>query len=182
MWFWKMCHFYHETRRQSGSFRPGCFAEYVCAAANLVLRLPEILSPRTRAATMLQGLTAWTLIRKAHEVKKDEFILVQAAAGGTGGLIAQMAHHLMARVIGTAYSTERCNVAKINGCYFVINYKTNDLVEEVMRLTGGLGCHAVSSRIGQATFEQDLRNTGERVPWWRTETPADRCLLSKYSD
>ena len=131
-------------------------AEYVATRASRLLKLPDNVDTRAGAALMAQGLTAWTLVRDAHDVKPGETVLVHAAAGGTGGLVVQMAKHLGAIVIGTASTPEKIEIAKQHGCDHVINYSEKNTLEEVMKLTDGKGCHAVFSGIGQATFKDDL--------------------------
>lgn len=131
-------------------------AEYCAAPAAKLMKLPDGVSNRDGAALILQGLTAWTLVRDAHEVKPGEVVLVHAAAGGTGGLIVQMAKHLGATVIGTASTPEKIEIAKQHGCDHVINYSKDKVLDEVMKLTDGKGCHAVFSGIGKATFDDDL--------------------------
>lgn len=131
-------------------------AEYVATPASRLMKLPDAVSNRQGAALMLQGLTAWTLVRDAHDVKPGEWVLVHAAAGGTGGLIVQMAKHLGATVIGTASTPEKIEIAKGHGCDHVINYSKDSVLDEVMKLTDGKGCHAVLSGIGKSTFKDDL--------------------------
>ncbi|KUI61423.1 putative quinone oxidoreductase [Cytospora mali] len=131
-------------------------AEYCATPASKLMKLPEGVSNRDGAALILQGLTAWTLVRDAHEVKPGEVVLVHAAAGGTGGLMVQMAKHLGATVIGTASTPEKIEIAKQHGCDHVINYSKEKVLDEVMKLTDGKGCHAVFSGVGKATFEDDL--------------------------
>ncbi|CAN8104218.1 unnamed protein product [Discula destructiva] len=131
-------------------------AEYVAVPAAKLMKLPADVSNRQGAALILQGLTAWTLVKDAHEVKPGEVVLVHAAAGGTGGLIVQMAKHLGATVIGTASTPEKIEIAKAHGCDYVINYSKDSVLEEVNKITDGKGCHAVFSGIGQATFKDDL--------------------------
>lgn len=131
-------------------------AEYAAVDAARLMKLPDSVSTRQGAALILQGLTAWTLVKDAHEVKPGEVVLVHAAAGGTGGLIVQMAKHLGATVIGTASTPEKIDIAKKHGCDHVINYSKDNVLDEVNKLNGGKGCHAVFSGIGQATFKDDL--------------------------
>lgn len=131
-------------------------AEYTAVDAARLMKLPDSVSTCQGAALILQGLTAWTLVKDAHEVKPGEVVLVHAAAGGTGGLIVQMAKHLGATVIGTASTPEKIDIAKKHGCDHVINYSKDNVLDEVNKLTGGKGCHAVFSGIGQATFKDDL--------------------------
>lgn len=131
-------------------------AEYCAAPAARAIKLPAAVSTRNGAALFLQGLTAWTLVTDAHPVARGEVVLVHAAAGGTGGLVVQVAKHLGATVIGTASTPAKMEIARRHGCDHVINYAEENVLENVMRLTDGKGCHAVFSGIGQATFKDDL--------------------------
>ncbi|ORY68759.1 quinone oxidoreductase [Pseudomassariella vexata] len=142
-----------------GAWVQGSAAEYAVAAAKYVLHLPSHVSTRDGAAVLLQGLTALTLLRDAHEVKPGETILVQAAAGGTGGMLVQIGKALGATVIGTTSTEAKAETARANGCDHVIIYKEKDVEEEVMKMTEGKGCHAVYSGIGKATAEADLNMT-----------------------
>lgn len=140
-------------------FAPGSMAEYMTAPAKSVLKLPQGISTRDGAAIMLQGLTAWTLCRDAHEVKPGETVLVQAAAGGTGGLLVQMCKALGAIVIGTCSTPEKAEIAKNHGADHVVLYRDVDVLEEVNRLTQGKGCHAVFSGVGKDTLDKDIAMT-----------------------
>ncbi|KAJ9627572.1 uncharacterized protein PV06_05911 [Exophiala oligosperma] len=157
-------------------FAQGAYAQYVCAEATHVLKLGRDISTKLGAAMMLQGLTAWTLVRDAHEVQRGEWVLVRAAAGGTGGLVSQMAKHLGAQVIGTASTPGKCSIAKANGCDFVINHEETNVEAEVLRLTDQLGCHAVFSGVGRATFGADLnctRRKGTLVTYGNSSGPIE---------
>ncbi|KAK3192600.1 hypothetical protein K4F52_001399 [Lecanicillium sp. MT-2017a] len=141
-------------------FAQGTMAEYVSApVSSSVMKLPPSIPTQHGAAIMLQGLTAWTLVREAHDVQPGQVVLVQAAAGGTGGLVVQMCKHLGATVIGTVSTPEKAALATSHGCDHVIRYKDTSVEEQVMRLTDGKGCHAVFSGVGQATFATDLACT-----------------------
>ena len=140
-------------------FTQGTFAEYVAAPAEGVMKLPPSVCTKIGAAVMLQGLTAWTMVQESHKVNSGQIILVQAAAGGTGSLLVQMCKYLGATVIGTVSSVEKARVAEENGCDHVILYKTTNVEEQVVRLTGNKGCHAVFSGVGQSTFNADLACT-----------------------
>ncbi|KAH8646775.1 quinone oxidoreductase [Xylariales sp. PMI_506] len=140
-------------------FCPGAMAEYMVAPSASVLKLPDGISTKEGAAIMLQGLTAWTLCRDSHDLKAGEVALVQAAAGGTGGLLVQMCKALGATVIGTTSSAAKAAVAKAHGADHVIIYTEQNVEEEVMKLTDGKGCHAVFSGIGKATVQADMAMT-----------------------
>lgn len=75
-------------------FTQGTMAEYTAAGSREIMKLPDTLSLKKGAALMLQGLTAWTLCKDAYEVKKGDWIFIQACAGGTGLLLLQICKHL----------------------------------------------------------------------------------------
>jgi NADPH:quinone reductase len=161
-----------------GIYDAGTAAEFVAADADKLLPLPEGVSSRDGCAVFLQGLTAWTLMRDAHDVRAGETVLVQAGAGGTGGLLVQMGKALGATVIATAGSPAKADIARAHGADHVILYADPavDVVAEVMRLTGGQGCHAVFSGVGQATFEADLacvRRRGTMVTFGNSSGPIE---------
>ncbi|KAH8799677.1 hypothetical protein F5884DRAFT_113641 [Xylogone sp. PMI_703] len=137
----------------------GTMAEYVCCSTSAVIKLPQQVSTKMGAAVMLQGLTAWTLAQDAYSVQKGEVVLVQAAAGGTGGLLVQMCRYLGATVIGTVSTPEKAEAARQHGCDHIIIYTETDVESEVMRLTDSQGCHAVFSGVGQSTWRVDLACT-----------------------
>jgi NADPH2:quinone reductase len=88
------------------------YAEYTAAPANYTIPLPDSISTKTAAASLLQALTAVTLIRDAYEVKKGDWILVTAAAGGVGLWLCQLLKAVGARVIATASTEEESGQAK----------------------------------------------------------------------
>ena len=68
----------------------GSFAEYALTNAAKTVKLLDGFSTRDAATVLVQGLTALTFVKEAHEVKKGQFILVHAAAGGLGLLLVQL--------------------------------------------------------------------------------------------
>ena len=83
-------------------------------------------------------------------------ILFHAAAGGVGLIACQWAKALGATIIGTVGSDEKAELAKAHGCTHTINYREQDFVEEVKKLTDGKGVAAVYDSIGQDTYPQSL--------------------------
>ncbi|KAF9872311.1 zinc-binding dehydrogenase [Colletotrichum karsti] len=132
------------------------YATYSLVPADKLLRVPDALPTDKAAAALLQGLTAWTFIREAGVVEKGEWVLVHAAAGGVGLQLVQMLRAVGAKVIGTTSSDEKCALAKKNGAEWVVNSKTQDLVAEVKKITGGHGADVIFDGVGKATFDSDL--------------------------
>ncbi|KAK6462092.1 hypothetical protein DFJ63DRAFT_287137 [Scheffersomyces coipomensis] len=105
---------------------------------------------------LLQGLTALTFISESYNVKKDDFILVWAASGGTGSILVQLASLRGAKVIAIASTSEKLSKAKQLGAQFTINYKTEDVAARVKEITNGQGVAAVFDSIGKSTFDVSL--------------------------
>ena len=121
-----------------------------------VVKLPDILDFKTAGACFLQGLTALTFVREAYQVKKGDYILIHAAAGGTGSIMAQLASHFGAHVIGTTSSAEKAEIAKKYGAQYIINYRTENVEPKVKEITNGKGVIAVYDGIGKDTWDVSL--------------------------
>jgi len=134
----------------------GSYAEYVAASADSLVPVPRTVTDQQAAAAMMHGLTAHYLVNDAHKLKAGETALVHAAAGGVGLLLVQMARLIGARVIGTASSQEKADLARSAGADEVIVFTQQDFGPEVKRLTGGKGVDVVYDGVGKATFEKNL--------------------------
>jgi NADPH2:quinone reductase len=135
---------------------PGSYTEKRLYNAAQVVKLPKEISDKTAACIMLQGMTARYLLKQTHKVKKGDWVLVHAAAGGMGLLLCQWAKHLGCRVIGTTSSEEKAKLAKKNGCEFPIIYTKEDFVARVKEITGGKGVAVVYDGVGKDTFLKSL--------------------------
>ncbi len=134
----------------------GSYAEYAAVPAQLLVRVPVGLDLRQAAAAMLQGMTAHYLTHSTFPIEPGHVALVQAAAGGTGRLISQMVKLRGGRVIGTAGTRDKAEVARQAGADDVILYREQDLVAEVKRLTDGKGVDVAYDGVGEATYMQSL--------------------------
>ncbi|HEY2846061.1 MAG TPA: quinone oxidoreductase [Bryobacteraceae bacterium] len=134
----------------------GSYAEFASVPARMLVRIPDDIDFKTAAAAMLQGMTAHYLSHSTFPLKSGHVALVHAAAGGTGRLLVQMAVMLGARVIGTAGSAAKAQLARDAGASEAVLYDQQDWVAEVKRLTGGTGVDVVYDSVGQATFLKGL--------------------------
>jgi NADPH2:quinone reductase len=105
---------------------------------------------------MLQGMTAHYLAHDTYALKRGDTALVHAAAGGVGLLLVQVARMRGARVLATAGSSRKAELARKAGADEVILYNEKDFVSEVKRLTAGKGVQVVYDSVGQATFLKSL--------------------------
>ena len=137
----------------------GAYSQVRVYPAENLLKVPASLShldDRVLAAAMLKGLTVQYLVRRTHRVAPGDVILVHAAAGATGLLLCQWAHHLGATVIGTVGSAQKAEQAKAAGAAHVVIHGEGDFVTTVRDVTNGEGCAVVYESIGKDTFRRSL--------------------------
>jgi len=137
--------------------RLGSYAELASVPAAQLVKIPDELDFDQAAAAMLQGMTAHYLSRGSYPVKRGDTVLIHAAAGGVGLLLVQLAKHLRARVIATAGTDAKAQLAREAGADEVILYTQQDFEAETRRLTDGQGVHAVFDGVGKDTFAKDLK-------------------------
>jgi NADPH2:quinone reductase len=152
------------------------YAEYTAAPVDYTIPLPDSISTKTGAASLLQALTAVTLIRDAHSVQKGDWVLVTAAAGGVGLWLCQLLKAVGARTIATASTAEKRQLAK--------EYHEDDrdvFVKKVLEITGGEGVHAVFDSVGKSTFDSSLavvRRKGSMVSFGNASGPVTGFALA----
>jgi NADPH2:quinone reductase len=134
----------------------GTYAELALAHASRVVVIPDGVSSRDAAATMLQGMTAHYLATSVHALQPGERCLIHAAAGGVGLLFCQIARRRNAIVFGTASTVEKARLARRAGADEVIDYTTQDFAAEIARLTDGELLHVVYDSVGATTYQKSL--------------------------
>lgn len=134
----------------------GAYAEARNVPADKLVKLPDNLSDEQAAAVIFKGMTAQYLVRHTHAVKPGDTVLVHAAAGAVGQILAGWAKALGARVIGTAGGPAKCERARAAGCDIAIDYKQADWVKQVRDATGGQGVTVVYDAVGKDTFMGSL--------------------------
>ncbi len=131
---------------------PGAYTEARVMPAAQVCKLPEDISFEEGAAMMLKGLTVQYLFHRTTPLKKGDTVLFHAAAGGVGLIACQWAKSEGIRLIGTAGSDEKCQLALDHGADACINYNTEDFTKRTRELTDGKGVDVVMDSIGASTF------------------------------
>ncbi|WP_322865951.1 quinone oxidoreductase [Aquicoccus sp. G2-2] len=134
----------------------GAYREMRILPAEQLVRLPDGIAPEVIAGALLKGLTAQYLVTASYPVRRGDVVLVHAAAGGVGLILGQWLAALGVEAIGTAGGPEKVALAKTHGYAHVIDYRTEDFVAEVTRITGGKGCAAVYDSVGADTWRGSL--------------------------
>ncbi|WP_313194904.1 quinone oxidoreductase [Shinella zoogloeoides] len=134
----------------------GAYAAERNVATKHLVKVPEGISLETAAAMMLKGMTAQYLLLQTYPVKPGSVILFHAAAGGVGLIAGQWAKALGAKVIGTAGSQAKIDLALAHGYDHVIDYGREDFAARVRELTDGAGVDVVYDSVGKDTFPKSL--------------------------
>ena len=126
----------------------GGYAEYVKVPARVTRLLPDGVDFATATVVGRHAPIAFHLLRDHAKLKSGEWVLVMGAAGGLGSAGVQVAKYLGARVIAAAGADSRVQATLGLGADATVNYRTQDLTTEVMRITGGRGVNVVFENIG----------------------------------
>ena len=134
----------------------GAYAEALNLPATRLVMIPEGIDFEQAAALMLKGQTTEYLLQRTYQLKPGETCLFHAAAGGVGLVFGQWANSIGATVIGTVGSAEKAALALGHGYHHVINYRTENVLERLLEITGGEKLPVVYDGVGKDTFEISL--------------------------
>ncbi|MWB78148.1 zinc-binding dehydrogenase [Pseudooceanicola sp. 216_PA32_1] len=133
----------------------GAYCDCRAVPADRLVPVPDTVTDQQAAAVLLKGSTASLIINRLRKPAPGDVVLVHAAASGVGALLAQWAHHLGARVIGTAGSDAKARIARDNGCEAVVLYKQTEFTDAVLALAPG-GVDIVYDGVGADTFHKSI--------------------------
>ena len=156
-------------------------SERIYPTKNLV-KIPDGVNFDIAATLMTKGLTTYYLLHKTYPVTANETILFHAAAGGVGQIFCQWAKSLGCKIIGTVGSEEKIDIAKKNGCDFVINYSKEDFPKKVLEITKGKGVAVVYDGVGKNTFDgsiECLKTRGMMVSFGNSSGPVANIDVKK---
>ena len=135
----------------------GGYAQKALAAPQTTFALPAGVSDGTALALVLQGLTAWHLLRTSAHLAPGESVVVSAAAGGVGTLAVQLAKAWGAgRVIATASTPEKRAVAVDLGADAAVDPGVGDLTGALVEANDGRRVDVVLEMTGGAVFDASL--------------------------
>ncbi|GAA3210570.1 NADPH:quinone oxidoreductase family protein [Actinocorallia longicatena] len=139
----------------------GGYAEKALAYEPAVYDLPDGVDDSTALGLIVQGATAWLLLRKSVHLEPGESVVVHAAAGGVGTLAVQLAKAWGAgRVIATASSEDKRKLALDLGADVAIDVNTPDLKAALIEANGGKRVDVVLEMTGGTVTDQSLAALG----------------------
>ena len=135
----------------------GAYAEQAVAWDPLLFDVPDGVDDGQALALLLQGLTAWHILRTSARIEPGESVVVHAAAGGVGSLAVQLAKEFGAgRVIGAASTADKRELVAGLGADVVIDSTAPDMKEALLEANGGEKVDVVLEMVGGPTFDGSL--------------------------
>jgi NADPH2:quinone reductase len=132
----------------------GGYAEKAIAYEAATWELPDGVTDAQALGLVLQGTTAWHLLRTSAQLRQGESVVVHAAAGGVGTLAVQLARRFGAgRVIGVASSEEKRELVTRLGADAVVDSGAEDLAAAMREANGGKRIDVVLEMVGGSTFQ-----------------------------
>jgi NADPH2:quinone reductase len=146
-----------DGRRVAAITNHGGYAEQTVASEALVFDVPDGVDDVSAVALLVQGMTAWILLKKTTHFQAGESVVVHAAAGGVGSLAVQLAKAMGAgRVIATASTQEKRDLALQLGADVALDPATEDLTKAIIEANGGKRVDVVLEMTGGRVTDQSL--------------------------
>ena len=144
-------------RRLLGLVGSGGYAQKVAADPRRLFPVPDEVSDAQALTTLVQGATAWHLLRTSTHLQAGETVVVHAGAGGVGSLAIQLAKRWGAgRVIATASSEDKRALTLDLGADAAVDSRRDDLADALREANGGRGVDIVLEMTGGPVFDQSL--------------------------
>jgi NADPH2:quinone reductase len=134
-------------------FEGGGYAERALVPAAQAVDVPDEVGDGEALALLVQGLTAWHVLRNCARLREGESVAVNAAAGGVGSLAVQLAKHLGAgRVIAAASTIDKRDLALRLGADAAVDNAADGYAERIRAANGGRPVDVVLESTGGAAF------------------------------
>jgi len=151
----------HDGKRYLASVSSGGYAEKAVAHNAVIFPIPDSVSDEQALCMLIQGTTAWHLLKTMGHLKAGESVVVHAAAGGVGTIAIQLAKLWGAKVIAVTSSDEKGALATSLGADEVVDADSENLGKALRAANGGKGVDIVLEMVGGTTFDQSLLALGD---------------------
>jgi NADPH:quinone reductase len=145
-----------DGRRVLAGATTGGYAQKALAPRSMCIEIPDSVSDEQAIAMLVQGTTAWHILKTMAHVKSGESVVVQAGAGGVGSIAIQLAKMWGAKVIAVTSSVTKNELAISLGADAVVDAKSEDLAGAMIAANGGKRIDVVLEMVGGKTFDASL--------------------------
>ena len=145
-----------EGKRYLASCSSGGYAEKALAHKAVLFPIPDAVSDEQALCMLVQGTTAWHLLKTMGHVKAGDSVVIHAAAGGVGTVAIQLAKLWGAKVIAVTSTDEKSALASALGADAVVDANSEDLAKAIRTANGGKRVDLILEMVGGTTFDQSL--------------------------
>lgn len=128
--------------------RFGGHSDVVCVPASTTMPIPERMTFEEAAALPVNYLTAYHMMFHVSRVRAGDHLLIHMAAGGVGTALLQLCQSVPGLITYGTCSQSKHAFAKSQGLMHPIDYRSQDYVQEIKRMTHGRGVHYVYDALG----------------------------------
>lgn len=134
----------------------GGYAQKALAHSAAMIEIPNGVSDEQALCMLVQGSTAWHILKTVGHLQKGESVVIHAAAGGVGTIAIQLAKMWGAKVIAVASSQDKRALAKSLGADVVIDANQDKLKDAILEANGAKPVNLVLEMVGGKTFDVSL--------------------------
>jgi NADPH2:quinone reductase len=134
----------------------GGYAQKAVAYSAALIPIPDTVTDQQALAMLVQGTTAWHILKTIGHLKVGETVVVHAAAGGVGSIAIQLAKMWGAKVIAVASSESKRALAKSLGADAVVDATQENLGDAIKTANAGKRVNIVLEMVGGKTFDESL--------------------------
>jgi NADPH:quinone reductase len=150
----------HGGKRYLASVSSGGYAQKAVAHRSALFPIPDSVSDQQALCMLVQGATAWHLLKTMGNLRHGQSVVVHAAAGGVGTIAIQLAKMWGAKVIAVTSSDSKAQLAKSLGADLLVDANSGDLTKDLRDANGGKGVDLVLEMVGGHTFDHSLESLG----------------------
>ena len=134
----------------------GGYAQKALTHPATMIPIPDGVTDEQALCMLVQGSTAWHILKTVGHLQKGESVVIHAAAGGVGTIAIQLAKMWGAKVIAVASSESKRALAKSLGADVVIDANQDKLKDAILEANGGKPVNLVLEMVGGKTFDVSL--------------------------
>ena len=147
-------------KRYLATVSSGGYAQKAVAHKSSLIAIPDTVTDQQALCMLVQGSTAWHLLKTMSHIEAGQSVVVHAAAGGVGTIAIQLAKMWGAKVIAVTSSSTKGELAKSLGADVLVDANVEDLGKAIREANGGRGVDLVLEMVGGKTFDQSLLALG----------------------
>ena len=146
----------NDGRRVLAPVGAGGYAQLAAVNPRAMIEIPTGVSDQQALCMLVQGSTAWHILKTVGHVKVGETVVIHAAAGGVGTIAIQLAKMWGAKVIASTSSPAKSELAKKLGADETIDANSDDLAAAILAANGGKPVDLILEMVGGKTFDASL--------------------------